>query len=99
MNDNKEWHEKIQDEIRDAALSILNDTYYCTRVWEAWQFGTMSEDDFVALDNYDEKINETIEIITNLISSLSTKSQSLSIGQENMNKEWYKEIPENGACG
>lgn len=24
----------------------LGDTYVCTRVWSAWQHGTMSEDDF-----------------------------------------------------
>jgi hypothetical protein len=28
---------------------ILGDTYACTRVWEAWQVGTMTEDDFQAV--------------------------------------------------
>jgi len=32
----------------DAELdSILDSTYVCTRVWEAWQYKTMAEDDFI----------------------------------------------------
>jgi len=32
----------------DTGLAaILADVWACTRVWEAWQFGTMTEDDFV----------------------------------------------------
>lgn len=31
----------------DAELdSILTDVYACTRGWEAWEYGTMTEDDF-----------------------------------------------------
>jgi hypothetical protein len=32
----------------DAELDgILSDVYACTRVWEAWAYGTMTEDDFI----------------------------------------------------
>jgi hypothetical protein len=30
--------------------SWLNGEYYCTRVWEAWSYGTMTEEDFVPID-------------------------------------------------
>jgi hypothetical protein len=33
-------------EIREEIRKVLLDTYACTRVWEAWQVGTMTDDDF-----------------------------------------------------
>ena len=30
--------------------SQLSNAYYCTRVWEAWGVGTMTEDDFELID-------------------------------------------------
>lgn len=33
-------------DIRDEIRRCLLDTYACTRVWEAWQVGTMDQDDF-----------------------------------------------------
>ena len=40
----------------------LHDTYHCTRVWEAWNVGTMSRDDFEAVDQSDTP-NELMEAI------------------------------------
>ena len=40
--------------------SQLSDAYYCTRVWEAWNFNTMSEDDFEQVDS-EEIVNMIIE--------------------------------------
>lgn len=31
----------------DLVKDILQDFYCCTRVWEAWQVGTMTEEDFI----------------------------------------------------
>lgn len=36
--------------VRQFLESQLSDAYYCTRVWEAWGVGTMSEDDFEPVD-------------------------------------------------
>jgi hypothetical protein len=35
--------EQIADLVRDHLTSV----YVCTRVWNAWQVGTMTEDDFI----------------------------------------------------
>ncbi|MDP2263249.1 MAG: hypothetical protein Q8K24_08835 [Hydrogenophaga sp.] len=35
-----------REKLRDAFAQALTSVYVCGRVWEAWQFGTMSEGDF-----------------------------------------------------
>lgn len=37
----------------DLIAEHLNGTYHCTRVWEAWHVGTMSQDDFEPVDESD----------------------------------------------
>lgn len=44
---------KTDDELRAKASSLLTGDYACTRVWEAWQVGTMTEDDFEPLEETD----------------------------------------------
>ncbi|MFX3669745.1 hypothetical protein [Xanthomonas arboricola] len=38
--------EDLRQAVHDALGQALGDSYDCTRVWEAWQVGTMSQDDF-----------------------------------------------------
>ena len=33
-----------------ALRKSLGDAYYCTRVWEAWGYGTMTSRDFEEID-------------------------------------------------
>ncbi len=35
-----------RDKLRDLIAEGLGDTYACTRVWSAWSYNTMTEDDF-----------------------------------------------------
>lgn len=45
--------------IQQALIASLGDAYDCTRVWNAWSYGTMGEDDFVpVLDRLEELIDE-----------------------------------------
>lgn len=37
----------------DDLAYLLGDTYICTRVWEAWEVGTMTEEDFTPADTPD----------------------------------------------
>ena len=48
------------EKLRKMLNSQLSDAYYCTRVWEAWNFNTMSEDDFEQVDS-EEIVNMIIE--------------------------------------
>ena len=48
------------DTIRDALSSELSDAYDCTRVWSAWGYGTMGEDDFKPVSDRLGEITQTI---------------------------------------
>lgn len=50
-----------REKSREIVLTILEDLYYCGRVWEAWDIGTMSKDDFILATEYDELIEEKID--------------------------------------
>ena len=39
-----------RDALIDAIAQGLHGTWHCTRVWEAWHAGTMSQDDFEPVD-------------------------------------------------
>ena len=45
------WHSK--------AVQILGSLYACTRVWEAWHYGTMSEHDFCLACEDDDIVYDT----------------------------------------
>ena len=55
MNITEEMKERVRDAIAEA---IGGDAYDCTRVWSAWSYGTMGEDDFVTLIDQAERIAE-----------------------------------------
>ena len=45
-----EWNdlsEEKQDVLIEEAEKILINMFYCTRDWNAWQYETMTQDDFV----------------------------------------------------
>lgn len=59
--------EEIRNRVANALYDVLEgqEVMHCTRVWEAWSYGTMSEDDF------DLVVNDTAameEIIENVVS-------------------------------
>ena len=41
----------LREQIREAIASNLTSVYLCGRVWSAWSYGTMSEDDFIPAVN------------------------------------------------
>jgi hypothetical protein len=48
-----------RDTLRDIiAQAIGGDTYDCTRVWNAWSVGTMSDDDFVPVVDQEARLYE-----------------------------------------
>ena len=49
---------------RDKVAELLGDDYACNRVWEAWQVGTMTQDDFILLSDT-ERVDEIVELIQN----------------------------------
>ena len=55
-----EWEEKI--------IELLSGNYACTRVWEAWNYGTMKRGDFIPLEECDELVDEFKSFIAHQIS-------------------------------
>lgn len=52
------WQEADREKLRDALAEALGDsTYCCTRVWNAWNVGTMGPDDFVLAAEDDEVLD------------------------------------------
>lgn len=55
--------DSAMDKLRDAIRAELSDALYCNRVWDAWHYGTMSENDFVCLaddDSYVESMATSV---------------------------------------
>ena len=36
--------------VRENLSAVLGEAYFCTKVWEAWGYGTMSQQDFEPID-------------------------------------------------
>lgn len=55
--------EETRTAVRDAVAQALAGTYYCDRVWSAWQCGTMSQDDFSPADENDDILNGIVDAV------------------------------------
>jgi hypothetical protein len=50
--------EELVERMRDALAEVLGEAMDCTRVWSAWGYGTMSQDDFQVIANDDDRLDE-----------------------------------------
>jgi len=64
---------------------FLRDNYACTRVWEAWSYGTMTEDDFVPMDEDEDIVNDLKTLIKEEVKRL----RGLVDKAEQTLVEWY----------
>jgi len=51
----------MNEELKTKIEQMLSDDFACTRVWEAWQVGTMTQDDFVQLSET-ERVDELLAL-------------------------------------
>ncbi|MCA0188093.1 MAG: hypothetical protein LCH90_19280 [Proteobacteria bacterium] len=51
------------DLLDQALQTVLGDAFDCTRVWNAWSYGTIGPDDFVLVAENDERIAEIREAV------------------------------------
>jgi hypothetical protein len=49
-------NDEQREAVRAAVAEALGDAYDCTRVWEAWQVGTMGPDDFELVAEDEERV-------------------------------------------
>ena len=77
-----------RDALIDAIAQGLHGTWHCTRVWEAWHVGTMSQDDFEPVDE-----SETpTEIADAVLALLAAPAQP--VAEPAKNDTAYAELPE-----
>lgn len=55
----------MKEKIIEVLKGHLDDALFCTRVWEAWSYGTMTEDDFENIP--DESIEEIANDIMDIV--------------------------------
>jgi len=58
MNVTIEVFDKAMDDLK--VILDAQEALYCTRVWEAWSYGTMGEDDFSRVSEDDEAVSEIL---------------------------------------
>jgi hypothetical protein len=64
----------IREALTDLLASELGDTYSCTRVWSAWGYGTMTQDDFEPAEERAGEIADSIlRAIPAIAAALSTR--------------------------
>lgn len=68
--------EPLKEQLRDAIREQLSDALYCTRVWSAWSYGTMREDDFVCLAEDDDYVESMVNAV---LTALIGKSNETSV--------------------
>ena len=59
--------EQEQTKYLDKATELLLGLHYCSRVWEAWSVGTMTQYDFGNADEDDDIVWETAETLYNFV--------------------------------
>lgn len=62
-----------KEELAQLIASMLYGTYHCTRVWEAWNVGTMSRDDFEPVDESETPTEIADAIIDAIRAAISAK--------------------------
>lgn len=55
----------MKEKIIEVLKNRLDDALFCTRVWEAWSYGTMTEDDFenISDESIEDIANDIMDII------------------------------------
>ncbi len=63
MPDFDDLPESEQTVYLDKAVELLGNLWYCDRVWEAWDVGTMTQNDFVVAAEDDDLVHDAAEAL------------------------------------
>ena len=69
--------DKLKKEALESMDSVFKDCYYCTRVWSAWSYDTMTTNDFTPFDKDDESFLECFDDLINSIHSTAFISKEV----------------------
>lgn len=65
----------LREAIHDAIAATLGDAYDCTRVWSAWSYGTMGQDDFSLITDDSDRMAELTDAVLSVIASQPAAAQ------------------------
>jgi len=51
-------NKEIQEALREVVWKSIKGLYQCDRVWSAWSYGTMTEEDFSPAEDDEDLVNE-----------------------------------------
>ena len=57
-----------REEITEAVKGALDDALLCSRVWEAWSYNTMTEDDFSQASDDDDFVAQIVDAVIAILS-------------------------------
>lgn len=83
---------------KNKLLNIFDGLYSCSRVWEAWNYGTMDRNDFTRADEDDQVLGDFEELLKDyklyLLNELLERGKGDPIGLccELTNKKWRNHI-------
>lgn len=61
--------EDLREKAMDAAAEALGDAYDCTRVWNAWSYGTMGPGDFSPVADDASRVAEIVDAVIAALTS------------------------------
>lgn len=62
-----------RETLKDVMAAVIGgDAYDCTRVWNAWGVGTMTDDDFVPIVEQEERLYELVDACLDEVAKLNT---------------------------
>lgn len=77
-----EGREDAKERLREAISEALGEALDCTRVWEAWGYGTMSQDDFQPVNDDPDRLEELVDAALSVLPLPSDKPEG----------EWVKDV-------
>ncbi|MBF4574692.1 hypothetical protein [Frondihabitans sp. VKM Ac-2883] len=66
----------------DKVAVALEDLYACTRVWEAWQYNTMTQDDFTPANEDPDVIENVMAVIRPLLAEVDRLTAALDVASD-----------------
>ena len=67
--------EDAKERLREAISEALGEALDCTRVWEAWGYSTMSQDDFQPVNDDPDRLEELVDAALSVLPLPSDKPE------------------------
>lgn len=82
--------DKLREKVRDAIAETLCDAMDCTRVWNAWNVGTMTQDDFRIINEDEERLMEIVDAAIRAMQPPSPiAEQAIQVDEQEKFEVWF----------